>query len=64
MSLSWEEELLSVEGILCRVPHTQSSEAQIISPEILHIQETFMHYLEEKNLINYFISTKHNVTIY
>lgn len=36
------------EGILCRAPHSQSSEAQIISPEILPIQNTFMHYLEEK----------------
>lgn len=37
------------EGILCKAPHTQSSEAQIISPEILHIQESFTHYLEGKN---------------
>lgn len=51
------------EGILSRAPHTQSSEVQIISPEILDIQETFTHYLEEKKN-NYCISTKHNVTIY
>lgn len=37
------------EGIICRAPHTQSSEVQIISPEILHIQETFLCYVEEKN---------------